>query len=82
MFDAYLLAISASQGVSHLTAVVAVKCSDWDRMTERAVRRNVRRQIKQIWDYVESELASDKEPCPGVIFRRKPGVDPKNETTG
>ena len=31
-----------------LTAVVEVKCSDWNRMTERAVRRNVRRQIRQI----------------------------------
>ena len=54
------------------TAVVEVKCSDWDRMTAQAVRRNVRRQIKQIWDYIESELALEKEPCPGVIFPKKP----------
>ena len=28
--------------------------------------------FKQMWDYVGSELASDKEPCPGVIFSKKP----------
>ena len=55
-----------------LTAVVEVKRSDWDRMTWQAVKRNVRRQIKQIWDYIESELASEKEPCRGIIFSKKP----------
>jgi len=33
-----------------LVAVAEVKDSDWDKMTDSAVRRNIRRQIKQIWD--------------------------------
>ena len=32
----------------------------------------MRRQIRQIWGYVESELVSGKEACPGVIFSKKP----------
>ena len=69
--DSSSLGVWGCQSVPHLTAVVEVKSSDWDRMADRAVRRNVRRQVKQIWDYVESELASDREPCPGVIFSKK-----------
>ena len=54
-------------------AVAEVKNSDWDKMTDSAVRRNVRRQIKQIWDYIESQLKAEKEVSPGVIFVRRPG---------
>ena len=66
-----------------LFAVVEIKDSDWDAMSERAVRRNVRRQIAQIWDYIDSAgggpEGGGKEPpshgggiCPGVAFRRRP----------
>ena len=46
--DSSSLGVWGCQSVPHLTAVVEVKCSDWDRMADRAVKRNVRRQIKQI----------------------------------
>ena len=39
--------VGAANSDPKLTAVVEVKCSDWDRMTPQAVKRNVRRQIKQ-----------------------------------
>ena len=55
-----------------LVAVAEVKASDWDKMTDSAVRRNVRRQIKQIWDYIESQLAKEKEVSPGIIFPKRP----------
>jgi len=57
----------------NLVAVAEVKNSDWDKMTDSAVRRNVRRQIKQIWDYIESQLKVEKEVSPGLIFVRRPG---------
>ena len=41
----------------NLVAVAEVKNSDWGKMTDSAVRRNARRQIKQIWDYIESQLS-------------------------
>jgi len=53
-------------------AVVEIKASDWDRMSDRAVRRNVRRQIRQIWSYIESQLEDSGSVSPGVIFPKRP----------
>jgi len=61
-------------------AIVEVKASDWDRMTDQAVRRNVRRQIRQIRGYIESQLVAGeytdtgegKDVCPGIIFPKRP----------
>ena len=55
-----------------LVAVAEVKASDWDKMTDSAVRRNVRRQIKQIWDYIESQLKMKRDVSPGIIFPKRP----------
>jgi hypothetical protein len=55
-----------------LVAVAEVKNSNWDKMTDSAVRRNVRRQVKQIWDYIDSQLAKEKEVSPGIIFPHRP----------
>ncbi len=55
-----------------LVALAEVKASDWDKMTDSAVRRNVRRQIKQIWDYIDSQLVKQKDVSPGVIFPERP----------
>ena len=59
-------------GDDKLVGVVEIKASDWDRMTVQALRRNVRRQIRQIWDYIESQLAEKKDVSPGVIFPHRP----------
>ena len=64
--------IFVSDGGDNLVAVAEVKASDWDRMIGSAVRRNVRRQIKQIWDYIESQLKTEKEVSPGIIFPKRP----------
>jgi hypothetical protein len=53
-------------------AIAEVKASDWDKMTDRAVRRNVNRHIRQIWDYIESQLKAKKDVSPGVIFPKRP----------
>lgn len=55
-----------------LVAVAEVKACDWEKMTDSAVRRNARRQIKQVWDYIESQLAKKKEVSPGIIFPKRP----------
>jgi hypothetical protein len=55
-----------------LVACVEIKASDWDKMTEKAVIRNVRRQIRQVWDYIDSELERGKEVSPGIIFPEHP----------
>ena len=61
-------------------AIVEIKASDWDKMTDPAVRRNIRRQINQIWDYIESQITDGeyvptgvgKSISPGIIFPRRP----------
>lgn len=61
-------------------AIVEIKASNWDKMTETAVRRNVRRQIKQIWGYIESQISKGeyvktgegKSVSPGIIFPKRP----------
>lgn len=63
---------------SDVAAVVEIKHSDWDRMTMAALRRNVRRQIRQIWQYIESQLhptdptIRPKDVSPGVVFPKRP----------
>ena len=64
--------IFVDAGGDNLVAVAEVKASDWDTMTDSAVRRNVQRQIKQIWDYIESQLKAKKDVSPGVIFPKRP----------
>ena len=55
-----------------MVAVAEIKSSDWDRMTIRALKANVRSQIRQILSYVDSQLSLGKEVCPGVIFLERP----------
>ena len=61
----------------NLVAIIEIKNSDWDRMTLDAVRRNVRRQARQLWKYIESQLEGlggdeRKEVCPGIVYPRRP----------
>jgi Holliday junction resolvase-like predicted endonuclease len=55
-----------------LVAIAEVKNSDWDKMTDSAVKRNIRRQSKQIWDYINSQLSPKKDVSPGIIFPKRP----------
>jgi len=55
-----------------LVAVVEIKASDWDTMTPTAIHLNIRRQARQIWDYIESQLMLGKDISPGVIFPKRP----------
>ena len=59
-----------------LVSVVEIKATDWDRMKTKNIRRNVRRQVRQIWRYVGSQLElRGLSVCPGIIFPKLP-VDP------
>jgi hypothetical protein len=56
----------------NLRALVEIKSTDWDKMSLDAVRRNVKRQANQIWDYIESQLEQGKDVSPGIIFPERP----------
>ena len=61
-------------------AIVEIKATDWDRINECNIRRNVLRQINQIWSYIESQIiqgkyvpgGEGKDVCPGIIFPNRP----------
>lgn len=61
-------------------AIVEVKATDWDKIKKKNLRRNIRRQIRQIWSYIESQILNGqyvkdgegKDVCPGIIFPRRP----------
>ena len=53
-------------------ALVEIKATDWDRMTDKNVRRNIRRQVRQVWSYIEAQPNEANGVCPGIIFPRAP----------
>lgn len=61
-------------------AIVEIKASDWDCMTDQAVKRNVRRQIRQVLGYIESQIDGEnyvstgehKNVSPGIVFPKRP----------
>ncbi len=61
-------------------AIVEIKASDWDRMSEQAVRRNIGRQIRQVWGYIECQIDGEnhaptgehKSVSPGIVFPKMP----------
>ena len=65
----------AADANSEVRAIVEIKNSDWDKMTPRAVRRNAKRQARQIWKYIELQEELDGI-CPGIVFPKRPS-DPK-----
>ena len=64
------LDVFVSEEGSGVRAIVDIKHSDWDRMTPRAVRRNVKRQARQIWKYIELQPTLDGI-CPGIVFPKR-----------
>ena len=61
-------------------AIVEVKATDWDKIKKKNLCRNVRRQIRQIWSYIESQIldgqyvkdGEGKDVSPGIIFPKQP----------
>jgi hypothetical protein len=56
--------------------VVEIKATEWDRIPARRVAPYVRRQARQVWDYLEAALDDDSpfEHASGsIVFPRKPG---------
>ena len=61
-------------------AIVEIKATDWDKIKAKNVRRYIRRQINQIWSYIESQIlkgeyvkgGEGKSVCPGIIFPKRP----------
>ena len=61
-------------------AIVEIKATDWDKIKTGNIRRNARRQIRQVLGYIESQIRAGKfvptgegkHVSPGIIFPRRP----------
>jgi len=60
------------QSDGNLIAIAEIKNSDWDRKDLKEIKRNVNRQISQIWNYIESQLDNGNDVSPGIVFPKKP----------
>lgn len=57
----------------NLVSVVEIKNTNWDRIRAENIRRNAKRQARQIWRYIDSQMELyGKEVCAGVIFPKLP----------
>lgn len=52
--------------------VVEAKHTDWDRLSEVAVRRALRAAVRQIWRYVEADRFEGHYVCAAVAMPRPP----------
>ena len=70
-----------------VVAVVEIKATDWDKIREDRIRPNARRQIRQVWRYIETQIADGehvatglrKDVCPGIIFPKRPKDKQRSE---
>ena len=61
-------------------AIVEIRATDWDKIKEANLRRNIRRQVRQVWRYIESQILGGeyvstglgKDVCPGIVFPHIP----------
>lgn len=53
-------------------SVVEVKSTNWDRLVDAAAKRTARRQAKQVWEYIRSQLRVGRNVSPGIIFPKRP----------
>jgi hypothetical protein len=54
-------------------SVVEIKTTDWDRIKDSNVRRNVKRQARQVWRYIQCQLElRNLSVCAGIIFPKLP----------
>ena len=61
------------EDMGDMVSVIEIKASDWNRMAEWNVKRNVRRQIRQLWSYIDAELEIyGMQVFPGIIFPALP----------
>ena len=63
--------------------IYEIKATDWDRIKEGNIKRNLYRHSKQLFNYIDKYMTIDeKDVCHGVIYPsppKKPGLREKIE---
>ena len=56
-----------------LVSIVEIKNTDWDKIKPENIQRNVKRQARQLWDYIEFQTDSNRRSVsPGIIYPKIP----------
>ena len=54
-------------------SVVEIKATDWDRIPERNVQRNLSSHRRQVWRHIDKHLDVDQvNVCAGIIYPKTP----------
>lgn len=61
-------------------SVVEIKATDWDHILPHRVRPTVLRHARQIWRYIEAELAEKSDVCPGIVYPSVPSDSSRRKT--
>jgi hypothetical protein len=53
-------------------SVIEIKATDWDRILPHRLRVTALRHGRQIWRYIDAELAEKKQVCPAIVYPSAP----------
>lgn len=56
----------------NIISIVEIKNTDWDKIKPENIRRNVKRQARQLWGYIESQTEEGISVSPGIIYPNIP----------
>ena len=56
----------------NIVSIVEIKNTDWDKIKPENIRRNVKRQARQLWGYIESQTEKGISVSPGIIYPNIP----------
>jgi len=71
--------IKLDQAEEGLAVVVELKATNWDKMSSYRVRPNALRHARQLWRYVESELAEGHDVIPAMVYPVEPQTPGRKE---
>lgn len=61
-------------------SIIEIKATDWDRILPHRVRPTALRHARQIWRYIDAELAGETDVCPGVVYPSAPADNSRRKT--
>ena len=53
-------------------SIIEIKNTNWEKIKNENIKKNINRQSKQIWTYIEKYINEGIDVCPGIIFPIKP----------
>lgn len=65
--------IFVSDDSDDYVTILEIKSTNWDRINEKNIKRNLYRHSKQLFNYIDKYMQVDKKSvCHGIIYPRPP----------